>query len=312
MKNRYLIMSVVLILGGSSTQALAKSDTAFLTEAIQINLAEISVGDLAQKNGGSDDVKSFGKMLVDDHTASNTKATSLAQANGVTPPTEPKAADKQKHDELAKLSGADFDREFAKAMVKGHEEAISKFEAASKGDDDIAKFAQETLPTLQKHLKTAQTLESSKRAQGEAPAASEATKPEMAPSGAAKTEAAPSAETKKEASETKNAEMAAVPSDAVGVNDYYKQNVYDTSNNTVGEVSDLLLDKSGRVKAVILSVGGFLGLGGKYVSVPFNALQVSEKNGKRYLVMDTTKEALTSAPGYRYDSTTGKWVPEKA
>ena len=309
MKSRYLIMSVVLILAGSSTQALAKSDTAFLTEAIQINLAEISVGDLAQKNGGSDDVKSFGKMLVDDHTASNTKATSLAQANGVTPPTEPKAADKQKHDELAKLSGADFDREFAKAMAKGHEEAISKFEAASKGDDDIAKFAQETLPTLQKHLKTAQTLESSKRAQAEAPAASEAKKEsEMAP------EAAPPAETKKEgASEAKAAEkMAAVPSDAVSVNDYYKQNVYDSSDKTIGEVSDVLLDKNGQVKAVILSVGGFLGLGGKYVSVPFNALQVSEKNGKHYLVMDTTKEALTSAPGYRYDSTTSKWVPEKA
>jgi sporulation protein YlmC with PRC-barrel domain len=248
-------------------------------------------------------------MLVDDHTASNTKATSLAQANGVTPPTEPKAADKQKHDELAKLSGADFDREFAKAMAKGHEEAISKFEAASKGDDDIAKFAQETLPTLQKHLKTAQTLESSKRAQAEAPAASEAKKEsEMAP------EAAPPAETKKEgASEAKAAEkMAAVPSDAVSVNDYYKQNVYDSSDKTIGEVSDVLLDKNGQVKAVILSVGGFLGLGGKYVSVPFNALQVSEKNGKHYLVMDTTKEALTSAPGYRYDSTTSKWVPEKA
>src|SRR4029078_4566525 len=313
MKSRYLIMSVVLILAGSSTQALAKADTAFLTEAIQINLAEISVGDLAQKNVGSDYVKSFGKMLVDDHAASNTKATSLAQANGVTPPTEPKAADKQKHDELAKLSGADFDREFAKAMAKGHEEAISKFEAASKGDDDIAKFAQETLPTLQKHLKTAQTLESSKRAQGEAPAASEATQPEMAPSRAAKTEAAPSAETKKEASEAKAAgKMAAVPSDAVSVNEYYKQNVYNSSDNTIGEVSDVLLSKNGQVRAVILSVGGFLGLGGKYVSVPFNALQVTEKNGKRYLVMDTTKEALTSAPGYRYDSTTGKWIPEKA
>jgi putative membrane protein len=313
MKSRYLIMSVILILAGSSTQALAKSDTAFLTDAIQINLAEISVGDLAQKNGGSDDVKSFGKMLVDDHAASNTKATSLAQSNSVTPPTEPKAADKQKHDELARLSGAEFDREFAKAMVKGHEEAISKFEAASKGDDDIAKFAQGTLPTLHKHLKSAQSLESSKSAQNEGPPTSEAAKPDfqMAPSGPAKTEAAP--ETKKEASEAKNAgKMAAVPSDALSVNDYYKQNVYDTSDNTIGEVSDLLLDKNGHVKAVILSVGGFLGVGGKYVSVPFNGLDVREKNGKRYLVMDTTKEALTSAPGYRYDSTTGRWLPEKA
>src|ERR1700745_1596334 len=161
MQFRYPIIGVLLILPESIATAAAKSDTTFLTDAIQINLAEISVGDLAQKNGDRDDVKSFGKMLVDDHPASNTKATSLAQANGVTPPTEPKAADKQKHDELAKLSGADFDREFAKARGRGHEEAISKFEAASKGDDDITKFAQETLPTLQKHLKTAQTLESS-------------------------------------------------------------------------------------------------------------------------------------------------------
>jgi putative membrane protein len=306
MQFRYPIIGVLLILAGSIATASAKSDTTFLTDAIQINLVEISVGDLAQKNGGSDDVKSFGKMLVDDHTASNTKATSLAQANGVTSPTEPKPEDKKKHDELAKLSGAEFDREFAKAMVKGHEEAISKFEAASKGDDDIAKFAQETLPTLQKHLKTAQSLES--RAQSETPMASEASKPgvsQMAPTGAAKTEAAPPA------SEGKRAEkMAAVPSDAVSVSDYYKQNVYNASDNTIGEVSDVLLDKDGRVKAVILSVGGFLGLGGKYVSVPFNALQVTEKNGKRYLVMDTTKEALNSAPGYQYDKTTGKWVPE--
>ena len=198
-------------------------------------------------------------------------------------------------------------------MVKGHEEAISKFEAASKGDDDIAKFAQETLPTLQKHLKTAQSLESSKSTQNEAtqpaPMAPEAAKPEsqMAPSGAAKTEAAPPAGTKAKGGE----QVAEVPSDAVSVNDYYKKNVYDPFDNTIGEISDVLLDRNGQVKAVILSVGGFLGLGGKYVSVPFNALQVKEKNGKRYLVMDTTKEALTSAPGYRYDSTTGKWVPEK-
>jgi putative membrane protein len=314
MQFRYPIIGAVLILAGSITMVSAKSDTTFLTDAIQINLAEISVGDLAQKNGGSDDVKSFGKMLVDDHTASNMKATSLAQANGVTPPTEPKAADKQKHDELAKLSGAEFDREFAKAMVKGHEEAIGKFEAESKGDDDIAKFAQETLPTLQKHLKTAQSLQSSKSAQSEAPMAPEAGKPgasQMAPSGAAKTQATPPAGNKTMPSEAKDAEkMAAVPSDAVSVNDYYKQNVYNSSDNTIGEVSDVLLDTNGHVKAVILSVGGFLGLGGKYVSVPFNALQVTEKNGKRYLVIDTTKEALNRAPGYQYDKTTGKWLPE--
>ena len=80
------IIGAVMILAGFITVASAESDKTFLADAIQINLAEISVGELAQKNGGSDKVKSFGKMLVDDHTASNTKATSIAQANGMTTP----------------------------------------------------------------------------------------------------------------------------------------------------------------------------------------------------------------------------------
>ena len=104
--------------------------------------------------------------------------------------------------------------------------------------------------------------------------------------------------------------MTTVPSDSVSVTDYYKQNVYDKSDNSVGEISDVLLDKDGRVTAVIVSVGGFLGLGAKYVSVPFNVLRMTEKDGKRYLVMDTTKDALMSAPGYQYDRTKGQWVPE--
>jgi sporulation protein YlmC with PRC-barrel domain len=109
----------------------------------------------------------------------------------------------------------------------------------------------------------------------------------------------------------KSAEMTTVvPGDAVTVTDYYKQNVYDPSDNTIGEVSDVLVDKDGQITAVILSVGGFLGLGAKYVSVPFKALRLMEKDGKRYLVTDATKEALTSAPGYQYDKATGKWVPE--
>ena len=148
-------------------------------------------------------------------------------------------------------------------------------------------FAQET-------SETPQAAPSTPEATQPAPTAPEAAKPEAAPPPeAAQPEAAqpmPSA--------PKGAEkMTAEPGDSVSVTEYYKQNVYDTSDNTIGEVSDVLLDKDGHVTAVILSVGGFLGLGAKYVSVPFNALRITEKDGKRYLVMDATKEALTSAPG---------------
>ena len=147
------------------------------------------------------------------------------------------------------------------------------------------------------------------------PSAPEAANPEAAPPAPPPREAIqpgqPSPEAALSSPAPKGTEtMTAVPGEAVSVAEYYKQNVYDASDNAIGEISDVLLDKEGRATAVIVSVGGFLGLGTKYVSVPFNALRVTEKGGKRYLVMDTTKDALMSAPGYQYDKTTGQWVSE--
>jgi sporulation protein YlmC with PRC-barrel domain len=150
------------------------------------------------------------------------------------------------------------------------------------------------------------------------PSAPETAKPEATPPAPEATQPAPPppeatqpAAPAPEAAAPKGAEATTtVPSDSVSLTHYYKQNVYDTSDNPVGEISDVLLDKDGRVTAVIVSVGGFLGLGAKYVSVPFNALRMTEKDGKRYLVMETTKDTLMSAPGYQYDSTKGQWVPE--
>jgi len=60
-----------------------------------------------------------------------------------------------------------------------------------------------------------------------------------------------------------------------------------------------------------LGVGGLLGLGEKDVAVPFNAIHVKIKDGKRYLITDTTKEALPEAPGYTYDRDLGQCVPAK-
>ena len=60
------------------------------------------------------------------------------------------------------LSGADFDRAFAKHMVAGHEKAIRKFEAASASlqDADLKEYAENTLPVLREHLRMAQSLQS--------------------------------------------------------------------------------------------------------------------------------------------------------
>ena len=112
-------------------------------------------------------------------------------------------------------------------------------------------------------------------------------------------------------SATNEQAITSLPSGAVPISDYYNQSVYDNQDNKVGDVNDLLVDKDGKISAAIVGVGGFLGAGEKNVAVPFNALKLTEKNGKRYLVMDTTKEALNSAPGYTFDRSTKRWVQAK-
>jgi sporulation protein YlmC with PRC-barrel domain len=101
----------------------------------------------------------------------------------------------------------------------------------------------------------------------------------------------------------------ALPNGAIPISEYYKQSVYDTRDSKIGDIRDLLLDESGKINSVIIGVGGFLGLGEKNVAIPFSSLKVAEKNGSRYLVLQTTKEALQSAPGYSYDESKKVWVP---
>lgn len=103
--------------------------------------------------------------------------------------------------------------------------------------------------------------------------------------------------------------MATLPGGALPISDYYNQAVYDNRDNKVGDVNDLLLDNGGKINAVIVGVGGFLGVGEKNVAVPFSSLKVAEKNGSRYLVLETNKEALQTAPGYVYDSGKKVWLP---
>ena len=73
------------------------------------------------------------------------------------------------------------------------------------------------------------------------------------------------------------------------VTKFYKQNVYDPSDNKIGGVDDILIDKEGRVTAVIIGVGGFLGMGEKDVAVPFSSVRASEKNNKWYWFSTRTR-----------------------
>ena len=101
--------------------------------------------------------------------------------------------------------------------------------------------------------------------------------------------------------------MSSAPAESWTVTNYYKQAVYDPKESKIGDIDDVLLDKSGKVTELVVGVGGFLGAGEKDVIVPFTAVKMAKKNDKWWLTLDETKDDLKSAPGFSYDkaSTTG-------
>jgi sporulation protein YlmC with PRC-barrel domain len=98
-----------------------------------------------------------------------------------------------------------------------------------------------------------------------------------------------------------------LPSDSWTITNYYKQDVYDNGQNSVGKIDDVLIDKSGKVTALMVGVGGFLGAGEKDVALPFSSVKSEKKNNKWYLTVNETKESLKNAAGYKYDSSTTTW-----
>ena len=69
----------------------------------------------------------------------------------------------------------------------------------------------------------------------------------------------------------------------------------------IGEINDVLLDSEGNVKAVILGIGGFLGMGERDVSVNMDEIRIVTEEGDsddRFLVVNTSKEMLEKAPAF--------------
>ena len=145
-------------LAGAKTNQSAM-DTTFANKAAAGGMAEVQLGQLALKNGSSQDVKTFAQKMVDDHSKAGDKLKKVATKDGITLPSDMDTKDKAVYDRLAKLQGAAFDRAYIRDMVKDHRADVSEFEKeANKGTNaDLKQFATDTLPTLQEHLKMAES-----------------------------------------------------------------------------------------------------------------------------------------------------------
>jgi len=163
------------------------SDDIVLRQIHRANLDEIRMGQLAQRNGSSAQVKQYGARLVSDHQAADQKVVALAKqlrialpqergqmsrddrsgymgrrdstADSTMPPSYTPSTP-QPSDPLRSLRGAAFDTAFAKAMVDAHNQAISLLELAQgqARHEELKSLIASTLPALREHLLIAQSL----------------------------------------------------------------------------------------------------------------------------------------------------------
>jgi putative membrane protein len=131
-----------------------EKDANFVTDIQDINLAEQNLSQLAESRATNKEVKELGAMMQSAHKKAYDELASLAAKKNISVPSAMSKSAKDDYDKLNDKAGKDFDKEYADMMVKGHKDAIDKFEKATKDltDPDLQAWAANTLPELRKHL----------------------------------------------------------------------------------------------------------------------------------------------------------------
>jgi putative membrane protein len=165
--------SAAKVAAPATSTTLSSSDRKFIEETARGGVVEVELGKLAAQKGSSAEVKQFGQRMVDDHSKANDELQQLASRKGINVPNEMDAASKREYDKLQKLSGAGFDQEYIKAMVQDHQKDVKDFQKEQKSakDADLKAFVTTTLPTLEEHLKLAQSDQAAVKSQGKSASA---------------------------------------------------------------------------------------------------------------------------------------------
>lgn len=139
----------------------AEDDTEFAVAAADAGMLEVKLGELAQTNASSAEVKSFAKMMVDDHSKANDELMTLAQQKNIVLPGSLSDKSQNKYEDLAKKSGKDFDDAYTEFMVKDHKDVIDSFkkEAEKGAIADLRTWAAGKVSALEHHLEMAKQTE---------------------------------------------------------------------------------------------------------------------------------------------------------
>lgn len=174
----------------ASGKALSKSDQGIMRELAQSNLAEIEAGKLALSQSKNDEVKSFAQKMVDDHTQAQQELEQLAQAKGVTLPTEPDSKHKTAMKKLGALEGDKFDKQYmAQGGMKDHRDTHKLLNRAEKraSDSELKALVTKMQPIVADHMKMAQDMKGGKGSATGSSGSSGASGSSMGPAGTSST-----------------------------------------------------------------------------------------------------------------------------
>lgn len=138
----------------------AQQDMNFAEKAAISDMFEIQAGKLAQDQAREQGVKQFGSHMVADHTKTSEAMKAMAQQKSMTLPTKLDSEHQQKLDKLRGLKGDQFDSAYLQGQMDAHQTAVTLFrqQAENGKDADLRRFAEQSLPTLEQHLRQVRDL----------------------------------------------------------------------------------------------------------------------------------------------------------
>ena len=139
----------------NAATTVSTADKDFILAAAQGGMTEVKLGELAAQKAMRDDVKTFGQMMVKDHSAINDDLKALAAQKGVTLPDSLDAKHQAMVDKMAALTGSEFDNAYIAGMIKDHKADAKEFkaESAETKDADVKSFVDKSIPVVDGHLK---------------------------------------------------------------------------------------------------------------------------------------------------------------
>lgn len=145
----------------NNSESLSDADRNFMTRASYGNNAEISAGSMAASQGSMASVRSFGSMMVSDHTKAQADMVSLGTQVGKTDlPTTPDSAHQAMGHMLMMMSGRAFDSAYLKMQVVDHQSTINlmQSEISNGSNQRVKDYASSHLPVVQMHKRMVDSL----------------------------------------------------------------------------------------------------------------------------------------------------------